>query len=193
MKQEDKVKKIAKSLLKKADVLTKLYGADRIANAKTTGSAEKAVGSSVSVMMGYGIRGKIAELIKTSIERQLNDLSIEEMKELTNFVFTELKPKDVHNSAKIHLIDMVTGFMYMKASMHRDYAEKVFQGMDSDAIDAFRDEVEIVNDQDSDLLEVTCFDEDGEEKQILIKELENHRKVLQRIDEAVGVKQQKKR
>lgn len=86
MKQEEKIKKVAKSLLNKVDVLCKLDGSYDELEAQNKEERTKALEKAVMATHRWGVTGKVAGIVYDSIMKQLSKLSIKEFNQLASLI-----------------------------------------------------------------------------------------------------------
>ncbi len=141
MKQEEKIKKIAQRLLKNATTLCKL---DTVIEEDTkffqsAAEQEKKRKKVQSVRDGVGVAGKLYKAVSEHIEKQCNNLSDEEIKDVVNLVMGE----DVsRNKAKMRIRDALMS-IFVGVTVERAAQKSAEENLAW--FDGFSDEIYIAN------------------------------------------------
>ena len=143
MKQEEKIKKIVKNLLRMSAGISKLNGDEELFLAKTDEDARKSLEKYADARLGYGVRGVAIKFVTKAITDELKKLSDEELLAVTNIIGKEwaavfsdelLGTKNKKHASVYNLAEIFSESVVDRA-FRSDKCVEVVKSMNSEALD----------------------------------------------------------
>jgi len=193
MEKEERIKKTAKELIKKTSVLCQLDGSYAMIDASSQKEKQNAVEKKMKTSMGYGFSGKITNLVQSSIKKQLNELSNEDIQQLSNFIVNENREGlDLKKYATLNnLIGILTQSIIDRAVENNNYLE-MFEGLDDAVLLEIKEYAE--RNQPEEMKETVSFvqelgsQEVEDVKRIIYSGQLEYRKVLEEVNKVIAIK-----